>query len=133
MYDSGGQIVIATTGDKFSPGESEVRTVVAKSSDNLTLVLDEALEFKHLCEIRTIGGNGTNKVQLNVRAEVGLLSRNVLFQGHNDNSWAPLLSASACAAGFDPSEFAVQTCFLGRYGPELGTEYCLVYLDYFLN
>ena len=24
--------------------------------------------------------------------------------------------------GFDPSEFAVQTCFLGRYGPEMGTD-----------
>jgi hypothetical protein len=94
----GGKIVIATTGDKFSPGESEVRTIVAKSSDNTTLILDSPLEFTHLCEIRTIG-NGSNTVKLYVRAEVGLLSRNVVYQGYNDQSWAPLLSAQACPRG----------------------------------
>lgn len=57
-----------------------------------------------------------------VRAEVGLLTRNVLFRGYNDDSWNILKTAPACPNGFDPGEFAVQTCFLGRYGPELGSD-----------
>jgi len=120
VWPVGSKIVIATTGDKFSPGESEVKTVVSKSSNNRTLTLDTSLKFKHLSEKRTVGTQKPYDIYL--RAEVGLLSRNVVIQGHNDESWAPLLSAPACPAGFDPSEFAVQTCFLGRYGPELGTD-----------
>lgn len=30
--------------------------------------------------------------------------------------------SEGCPPGFDPSEFATQTCFLGRYGPELGSD-----------
>ena len=55
-------------------------------------------------------------------AEVGLLNRNVLIRGYNDPSWTSLKSSQACPAGFDPSEFATMTCFLGRYGPEIGTD-----------
>ena len=42
--------------------------------------------------------------------------------GSTDSSWNSLYTAPACAAGFDPGEFAVQTCFLGRYGAEVGTD-----------
>ena len=42
--------------------------------------------------------------------------------GHNDDSWNNFKSAEACPTGFNPKEFATQTCFLGRYGPELGTD-----------
>jgi hypothetical protein len=33
-----------------------------------------------------------------------------------------LFTAPACPSGFNPGEFAVQTCFLGRYGAEIGTD-----------
>ena len=112
------QIVIATTGNKFSPGQSEVKIIVSKSSDNRTLTLDSPLQFTHLGVRRTLAGS----VSVDIFAEVGLLSRNVLFRGHNDDSWNSLYSAPACPNGFDPGEFAVQTCFLGRYGPELGSD-----------
>ena len=120
IWDIGSEIVIATTGDKFSQGQSEVLKIISKSSDNKTLTLNSPLQFTHLSEKRTVG---TQKpVDVYVRAEVGLLTRNVVFQGNRDLSWAPYLNATACPDGYDPSEFAVQTCFLGRYGPELGSD-----------
>lgn len=33
-----------------------------------------------------------------------------------------MYTADACPDGFDPGEFAVMTCFLGRYGAEIGTD-----------
>ncbi len=115
------QIVIATTGNKFSNGQTETRMIVSKLADNQTLTLDRPLQFEHLAEMRTVG-TGSRQLNIFVRAEVGLLTRNVVFKGNNDDSWAPFLTAPACPSGFDPSPFAVQTCFLGRYGPELGTD-----------
>jgi hypothetical protein len=121
-WPNGSQIVIATTGDKFSPGQSEAKIIIGKSIDNKTLTLDSKLQFDHLSVKRTVGTNANKTQDIYVMAEVGLLSRNVLFQGYSDKTWAPLLSAPACPDGYDPDEFAVQTCFLGRYGPELGTD-----------
>ncbi len=68
---------------------------------------------------RAVGGG---EVSVTMRAEVGLLSRNVVFRGHNDDSWNRLKTADKCPDGFNPGEFATQTCFLGRYGPELGSD-----------
>ena len=118
MWNIGSQIVIATTGNYLSPGQSEVRTIVSKSADNTTLTLDSPLTYTHLAETRTIYGS----LSVQIVAEVGLLTRNVVFRGHNDDSWNMLYSAPACPDGFNPGEFAVQTCFLGRYGPELGSD-----------
>ncbi len=115
------QIIIATTGDKFSPGESEQRRVISKSADNRTLTLNEPLQFEHLSVIREVGSD-TDRQAIEIRAEVGLLSRNIVFRGHNDETWNILKTAEACPAGFNPAEFATQTCFLGRYGPELGSD-----------
>ena len=74
----GSLIAIATTGDKLSPGESETAFITAKSGKELTL--DKPLEYTHLSEERTVG-SGENLYTVNVKAEVGLLSRNVLFKG----------------------------------------------------
>ncbi len=72
----GNQIVIATTGDYESQGETEVRTITSVSSDGLTLTLDTPLNYTHLGITQTIGST-----TIDLRAEVGLLSHNVLFQG----------------------------------------------------
>ena len=112
VWPVGSQIVIATTGDRFSMGQSETAYVMAKSSDNKTLFLNSSLSHQHLSEQRTVG-NGTNKLTISIMAEVGLLSHNVIFQGHNDNSWNRLYSAPACPETFNPDPFAVQSCFLG--------------------
>ncbi len=72
----GNQIVIATTGDYESQGETEVRTITYVSSDGLTLTLDTPLNYTHLGITQTMGST-----TIDLRAEVGLLSHNVVFQG----------------------------------------------------
>lgn len=117
IWPVGSEIVIATTGSKTRQQESEKRRIVSKSADNRTLTLDSVLGYDHLAETRTV-----NDVTVNIRAEVGLLSRNVVIKGFNDDTWNSLKTAKACPTEFDPSEFATMSCFLGRYGDELGSD-----------
>lgn len=111
----GSQIVIATTGNYLSQRETEVRTITAVSSNGRTLTLDTPLNYLHLGVTQVVG---TTSVE--ARAEVGLLSHNIVFRGSVESSW--LEKIEACPGGFDPGEFAVQTCFLGRYGEEMGSD-----------
>ncbi len=118
IWELGSEIVISTTGDLASQGETEVRKIISKIDNNQTLILDSPLNFTHLGVTRHIAGN----VSVYIYAEVGLLTRNILFRGNNDDTWNNFYSAPACPAGFNPGEFATQTCFMGRYGPELGSD-----------
>lgn len=79
----GSQIVIATTGNKFSTGESEMATIVTSGSNGTYLELDRPLKFQHLSVKRMVGDVG-----LPVEAEVGLLTKNIVFRGSVDKSWA---------------------------------------------
>jgi len=117
IWSIGSEIVIATTGSKLTQRESEKRRIISKSGDNRTLTLDIPLVYDHLAETRTV-----NDITVEVRAEIGLLTRNVLVKGFNDNTWNSLKSANACPDGFNPNEFATMTCYLGRYGDELGSD-----------
>lgn len=72
----GSQIVIATTGDYLSQGQSEVRTITGLSNNGATLQLNSPLTYQHLGITQTI-----NPTSVELRAEVGLLSHNVIFQG----------------------------------------------------
>ena len=72
----GGEIVIATTGNFQSQGETETRTITAVSSNGLTLTLNAALTYQHLGVTQTVGSTSVE-----FRAEVGLLSRNIVFRG----------------------------------------------------
>jgi hypothetical protein len=76
----GSQIIIPTTGDYLSQGESEVRTITALSPDGRTLTLDTPLNFTHLGVSQTVGS-----VTVEARGEVGLLSHNIVFQGQSFN------------------------------------------------
>ena len=49
-WSVGDQIVIATTGERHSQKENEVRNITNISTDNRTLTLNEALDYKHLGE-----------------------------------------------------------------------------------
>ena len=69
-------IVIATTGDYLSQGQSETRTITAVTENGLTLTLNAPLTYTHLGMTQTVGST-----TVEVRAEVGLLSHNVVFQG----------------------------------------------------
>lgn len=73
----GSQIVIATTNDRFSQKESEVRQITNISSNGLILTLDKPLTYTHLGITQTL-----NSVTIEIRAEIGLLSHNVIFQGY---------------------------------------------------
>lgn len=85
----GSEIILAPTGDKRSVGNHDQRTITSKSNGDRTLTLDRPLDWDHLSEARTVG-TGSNTVTVHVRAEVGLLSRNIVFRGHNDDSWNDL-------------------------------------------
>ncbi|CAF3962911.1 unnamed protein product, partial [Rotaria magnacalcarata] len=111
----GNTIVIATTDDYLSQGQSEIRKITAISNDGRTLALDFPLAYTHLGVTQHVGSTVGE-----VRAEVGLLSHNIIFQGAVLETWNSLIVAYP--TGFNPGEFAVQACFLGRYGEEIGSD-----------
>uniref|UniRef100_A0A8C5F806 PKHD1 like 1, tandem duplicate 1 n=1 Tax=Gadus morhua TaxID=8049 RepID=A0A8C5F806_GADMO len=112
----GDEIVIASTGHRHSQAENEVRTIASVSADGMTLTLTEALEHTHLGVSVPLPGG---KV-LEGRAEVGLLTRNVVVRGSQSMDWAEKIEA--CPEGFNTGEFATQTCFQGRFGEETGSD-----------
>nr|WP_281246964.1 G8 domain-containing protein [Natrinema salaciae] len=71
-WESGDQLAIAPSGS--DPWHAERRTVESVSGNQLTL--DEPLEHDHYGAIETHGGK-----ELDMRAEVGLLTRNVELRG----------------------------------------------------
>ena len=73
-WSVGSKIVISTTGDNKSQKETEVRTITSVNGTEITL--DSPLNYIHLSENRTVFD--TNVL---IRAEVGLLTRNILFEG----------------------------------------------------
>ena len=80
----GEQIVIAATG--YNKDEAEVRTIGAVGSDNdvsakPVLTLDRPLIYKHYAATETFDTDF-----IDVRAEVGLLTRNVKFRGDPETS-----------------------------------------------
>ena len=85
------------------------------SDNGRTLTLNSPLTYQHLGISRTIGST-----TVDIRAEVGLLSHNVIFQGSITETWNQTIEP--CPTGFNPGEFAVQTCFLGRYGEDIGSD-----------
>ncbi|XP_067676837.1 fibrocystin-L-like isoform X2 [Haliotis asinina] len=111
----GDSIAIATTGGRHSQKETEVRTITAISSDKMTLTLDTALKYSHLGVTLTFNGESVE-----TRAEVGLLTHNVVVRGSTNTQWQDTIEP--CADGFDTGEFTTQTCFQGRFGKELGSD-----------
>uniref|UniRef100_S4RUK3 Polycystic kidney and hepatic disease 1 (autosomal recessive)-like 1 n=1 Tax=Petromyzon marinus TaxID=7757 RepID=S4RUK3_PETMA len=112
----GDSIVIATTGGRHSQRENEQRTIAVVSADGRTVTLREPLAFRHLGV--SVGLPGGRKLQ--ARAEVGLLTRNVVVRGSEQVAWSEHIQA--CPEGFNTGEFATQTCFQGRFGEEIGSD-----------
>ncbi|XP_033493349.2 PKHD1 like 1, tandem duplicate 1 [Epinephelus lanceolatus] len=115
-WKAGDEIVIASTGHRHSQRENEVRRIAAVSADGMTLTLTEPLEYTHLGVTVTLP-DGT---VFEGRAEVGLLTRNILVRGSQHQEWNDKIEA--CPDGFDTGEFATQTCFQGRFGEEIGSD-----------
>ena len=80
---------------RHSQAENEVRTIASVSADGMTLTLTEALEHTHLGVSVPLPGG---KV-LEGRAEVGLLTRNVVVRGSQSMDWAEKIEA--CPEGFN--------------------------------
>ena len=117
-WQAGEKIVVATTGDRNSMKESEEHTIAAISDDGLTITLAEPLKYLHISIQQTFGG----KV-VETRAEVALLTRNVLIQGTKNEEFVEVIPA--CEEEFNSGAAfsdAMQTCFAGKFGEELGSD-----------
>jgi hypothetical protein len=75
----GEEIVIAST--TWDHNQSEVRLISAVSTDKKTLTLNEPLKFRHFSETEKYGDK-----DFPMKAEVGLLTRNILFRGLEEES-----------------------------------------------
>ena len=69
----------------------------AVSDDGMTLTFDPPVEYEHISIEQTIDG-----VYLETRAEVGLLTRNVVVRGSVHSEWTETIEA--CDAEFDTSK-----------------------------
>ncbi|MEM6783259.1 MAG: G8 domain-containing protein [Bacteroidota bacterium] len=85
----GDEIVIAPSG--YSPFEAEKRTI--ESVNGRTVRLTESLSYRHFGEIQTIEGRSVD-----MRAEVGLLTRDIVIQG--DERSLTRVHASGYHVGF---------------------------------
>ena len=65
----------------FNPREGEHRSITAVGSDKKTITLDAPFDYKHFAEIQHYGDD-----LIDMRAEVGLLSRNVVYRGDPETS-----------------------------------------------
>ncbi|KAK9957826.1 hypothetical protein ABG768_012036 [Culter alburnus] len=115
-WKTGDEIVIASTGHRHSQQENELMRIASVSADGRTLTLTEPLRYTHLGVSVTLP-DGT---VFEARAEVGLLTRNIVVRGSNNMEWNDQIAA--CPAGFNTGEFATQTCFQGRFGEEVGSD-----------
>ncbi|XP_051526679.1 fibrocystin-L-like [Myxocyprinus asiaticus] len=115
-WKTGDEIVIASTGHRHSQGENEVRRIASVSADGRNLTLTKPLSYTHLGVSVTLP-DGT---VFQARAEIGLLTRNIVVRGSNNQEWNDKIAA--CPDGFNTGEFATQTCFQGRFGEEVGSD-----------
>ena len=114
-WKPGSEIVIATTGDRASMGESEKKVIDSVSDDGTIITLTEPLKFKHISIAQTFGEH-----TIETRAEVGLLTRNVKVMGNINQQF--VTEIPACEKPFVANEEAPQSCFQGKFGEEIGTD-----------
>ena len=118
----GNEIIIAATGDITNFHRSEKRVIAAVSDDGYTVTLTEPLEHRHI----SVCNNGPNNNgfgfgwagEICMRAEVGLLSRNIVFTGDKNH----IKELAECELGAGLSLDGTQTCFQNRYGHETGSD-----------
>lgn len=80
-WEVGDKIAIASS-TRFID-EAEELTITNVSNNGRRITVAEPLQFRHYGEIETYG-NGTREWNIDMRAEVGLLSRNVTVTGNDD-------------------------------------------------
>ena len=112
-WNIGDQIVIATTSKSIR--ENEVVNITGIRDGGKTLDIDPKLKYRHISFNQTIEG-----YFVETRAEVGLLTRNVVIQGSKEQTW--LKNIASCPKEFEPGQFKKQTCFDGKFGEERGSD-----------
>ena len=114
-WEVGGKIVIAST--SYSQRENEVREIksIRSGQRGSILELTVAVEYEHISVLQTIASRA-----IDTSAEVGYLTRNILFRGNVNEEWSE--SIQACSEDFRTGQFEVQTCFQGRFGSEQGSD-----------
>ncbi|KAM9050154.1 fibrocystin-L [Megaptera novaeangliae] len=115
-WKPGDEIVIASTGHRHSQQENEKRTIASVSAGGRNITLTNPLNYTHLGITVTLP-DGT---LFEARAEIGILTRNILIRGSDNVEWNNKIPA--CPDGFDTGEFATQTCLQGRFGEEIGSD-----------
>lgn len=93
-WKAGDQVVIATTSHRHSQRENEFRTIQSVGGDQKTITLTQPLTYEHLGVSETFDGT-----QVEFRAEVGMVTRNIKIQGASDSQWVEKIEA--CPDGFD--------------------------------
>lgn len=82
-WSVGDEIVIASSSRDYSHEEVRTITAIASSGTQTELTLDSALNHRHYGEIE-VYDNGTRTWDLDLRAEVALLSRSITIEGTQD-------------------------------------------------
>lgn len=80
---------------RHSQAQNEVRTIAAVSADGTTLTLTQPLNYTHLGVTVTLPDGTT----FEARAEVGVLTRNVVVRGSQNIEWNDQIPA--CPDGFN--------------------------------
>ena len=111
-WEVGGKIVMAST--SFSQRENEEMEIAAIEAGELgsILTLTAPLQYQHVSVQQDILGQ-----TVETRGEVGYLTRNIVVRGNINKEWQTLVPD--CPQHFNPGQFAVQTCFQGRFGAEI--------------
>ncbi|XP_053388767.1 fibrocystin-L-like isoform X2 [Mercenaria mercenaria] len=113
-WKSGDEIVIASTGNRLSQHENEKKIISEVSADGKILKLTTPLKAEHISVQEMFHGR-----LVEMRAEVGLLSRNVIVRGNEDPQWNDEIKP--CTAGFQFGQFGTHKCSLARFGDEIGS------------
>ena len=87
----GDKLVVTSSSSDFR--QTEEVTVVSLAADNRTITVTPAFKFNHISTFYDVVGE-----RVDLRCEVGLLSRNVINQG-DDDSDCQLYGARTIAAG----------------------------------
>ena len=114
-WKPGSEIVVATTGGRASMGESEKMVIDSVSADGTVVTLTEPLKYKHISIMQTFGTH-----DIETRAEVGLLTRNIKIKGNVNQAF--VTEIPACEKPFVANEEAPQSCFQGKFGEEMGSD-----------
>ena len=108
-WKPGDKIVLAPTGKNIR--EHEELMIVGVQQAGKVIQVYPPLKYKHFSIVQNFAGR-----VIETRAEVGLLTRNVVVQGSEHDQWKGTIEA--CPDNFEPGQFQTQTCFLGKFGQE---------------